>query len=675
MIHTSSAYKRIMAQKLRNRGYVSISLGVINSLAQEGATVTSDVASWSTGDIFKTKHTAKVEYAFLEEKSIPCDGSMLFMPEVDQYLDNGVCAPNVGDSIVVTLNRNHTVKGITIDFGTNYPTEFTIRAGGVDHVVTNNKPVYQNTTLVLYNISSIEIKDATMLYPNQRLRIKSMLMGVGLYFDDAVVQSVTCEGYVSPISENVSYQNNTINIYDTQHQFDVDNPESFMQFLEPLQLVEISIGVDLGNNEKEWVKMCTAYLQSWNVKKNILTLVATDKLSQLRNTFSLSNTIHTRTAYAELELILQDAGFAQDEYEIDSYLQNVILTNPIPECLHREAIQLVCNATRCIAYEDENGVMRIIANFAEVVEPDDVIVSNSATTAWADMDNITSDSFVEYVDLSSNMGKLDDSQIILPTVASAYEKHTGFVSEGLADANGEFTSNPYVEFVLPASFAYYSLTMQFGGVVPSEVVIRTYNNSVMNGEYTITELSETTTAVLENYVAFDKIRVEVTETEPNARVLIKSIRFGSTSSYYLSDELLTDYIHSTKDDRIRDVRVKVFTFENDEQDKPKQVDDSVYVTNSLALTGIDKTCENQLIGTSAQAEVLAEWLANYYKNNINYDVTFRGEPTLQAGDTIQLYNEFKNNLQAKIEKTTFTFNGAFSGKLALRRTAKLNEEE
>lgn len=677
MVHTSSVYKRIMAQKLRNRGYVSVSLGVINSLAQEGATVVSDLAPWSAGDIFKTKNTEKVEYATLEEKSIPADGSMVFMPETDQYKDNGISAVDVGDSIRVEFDNTYTLKGITIDFGQNYPTEFILQTDTDSYTLTNNSPKYENTSIILTNISFIEVQPVHMLYTNQRLRIREMLMGVGLYFDDSVIQNISCESYVSPISENVSYKSYNISIYDVMHQFDIDNPTSFMQFLESMQAIDISIGLDLGNNTIEWVKMGSVRLQSWSSKKNVLTLVATDRLSQLKNTYSLGNTIHTRTAYAELETILQDAGYERDEYDIDTYLENITLVNPVPECLHREAIQLVCNATRCVFFEDENGVLRIVANFANALAPADLTLNPVPLTEWSDYPSILSNAYNEYGDLSRHMNLADGHQLFLPENQSEYLSSTGVATAYVALPNGFLTNNALADIKFPAAFAYHAVTVNFAGVVPERINITAFN--VNNGweemnSQDFDELQEENTLILEDFGPFNAIVITIQETEANARTYITKVSFDDATDYVLSSEIMTDDIQPYINETIRSTKVKIYTFENDEQQKPREVEDSVYETTTIALTGIDRTCTNQLISNTTQAKAVADWLALYYKSNIDYNATFRGEPALQANDIITLETKFKN-IKVCVEKTSFSFNGAFSGKLELRRVNYTNEEE
>ena len=75
-----------------------------------------------------------------------------------------------------------------------------------------------------------------------------------------------------------------------------------------------------------------------------------------------------------------------------------------------------------------------------------------------------------------------------------------------------------------------------------------------------------------------------------------------------------------------------------------------------------------MISTSAQAELVAKWLANYYSKGKTYAVDYRGEPTLEANDFVKLENEYDDALVVNAEKNKLTFNGAFHGTVEARQS-------
>ena len=250
------------------------------------------------------------------------------------------------------------------------------------------------------------------------------------------------------------------------------------------------------------------------------------------------------------------------------------------------------------------------------------------------------------------------------------------VTGDIAYNDGTMEDEWLLDFIFPAHFNFHAVYMSFAGVPPHRLRISAYESDGghLVGSQEFTNIQEDNIFILENYDPFDDIFIELLETEPNARCYVTKVSFDNTSGYVLSDELLTDNTQVYIDERVRNIRVKVYTFENDEDQKPREVEDEAYETKVLALTGIDKTCENQLISNSAQAQAVADWLAQYYKTNVDYSASFRGEPSLRAGDIIRMTNPFKD-INVNVEKTIFSFNGAFSGKLELHRVGYTNEEE
>ena len=68
--------------------------------------------------------------------------------------------------------------------------------------------------------------------------------------------------------------------------------------------------------------------------------------------------------------------------------------------------------------------------------------------------------------------------------------------------------------------------------------------------------------------------------------------------------------------------------------------------------------------------MIAEWLGNYYSNNISYDVEYRGDPALDSADIIYMDSDVVNNLQVEVENHRINFNGSLKGSLALRRAMR-----
>lgn len=87
-------------------------------------------------------------------------------------------------------------------------------------------------------------------------------------------------------------------------------------------------------------------------------------------------------------------------------------------------------------------------------------------------------------------------------------------------------------------------------------------------------------------------------------------------------------------------------------------------------TGEDVEWKNKLISTSRQAEDLEEWLAEYYQAPIEYEVSYRGDPRVDANDLFFL--ELRNREQATVRcyQNELKYNGAWSGKMKARKVTE-----
>ena len=67
------------------------------------------------------------------------------------------------------------------------------------------------------------------------------------------------------------------------------------------------------------------------------------------------------------------------------------------------------------------------------------------------------------------------------------------------------------------------------------------------------------------------------------------------------------------------------------------------------------------------AALQAEWLGNYYANNIEYEISYRGEPRLDIGDIVFLESKSVENLQIQLYEHKLDFGTGLSGSIKARR--------
>ena len=670
MISVSNSWKQAMSQRLRERIYISVGIGVINQNAQGSGSVNTELAYWSKGNVFDNANNY-ISYATLEENYFKADGSMHFMPENSetmQILPNGLVTKDILQPIRIDFPQIYAIKGITLEFGNAYPTEFTIETSEKTLNYTNDSTKFV-TDDVLGDTDYILITPISMVGGRQRFRLQNILMGVGLAFTNKDTKDMSLSEFVSSISDELPNENMSYTFFDTNDNFNVDDDNSFIDFLETMQKITVSFGVTLEDKTVEWRQIATMFLKDWKSQKGIVSFNATDRLSQMEDTYNLGNKIYTRTAYDEAESIFMDAGLEPDEYFIDDYLKDITLTNPMPKATHKECLQLLANACRCMIRQDENGRIIIRANFATVLDPDDFIVETNGVAEWSKPENILVGTEVVYAELTKDFFKADGSMYFLPEDDSYLE--TSYVSEQISDINGLFEENPAITITMPAAYTYFGVNIEFDGNPPKEMIIYTYNSGILKNSVKFENLERKNT-LFNEFSDFDTMVFEFTKGYPQNRVLVNRISFGDLSDYVLTRTDMMSEPIGYKEKRVKSVRCKIFTYENDTDENPILVEDSVFVEKSINPVGETKTIQNPLISTMEHAELVAEWIGNYYANNVSYDVDYRGEPRINATDIIRMDSEKIDNLQVEVTSHNLRFNGgALSGSLELRRALRL----
>lgn len=108
--------------------------------------------------------------------------------------------------------------------------------------------------------------------------------------------------------------------------------------------------------------------------------------------------------------------------------------------------------------------------------------------------------------------------------------------------------------------------------------------------------------------------------------------------------------------------------------QPYSVTDNIYSID-IHEKGVEKDSRNKLISTNIMAKTQAEWLRDYYDDDLEYDLTYRGDPILDADDLIYLDNKFVKDNEVRIEEETINTSMGmnFTCKLRARRTSFMTD--
>ena len=685
MITVSNRYKEAMDKHIRNRSFVTVGVGVINQEAQASARLDESSESlYFSNSRLLFGNKAVNTYITLDENFIKADGSQLFPPrdtDEAQFLDSGFVCANVGQSVRIDFNYTYSIKGLTIDFSSGYPTKFRIRTA-TKTIEFDNDVAKFTTTTVLGDTNYIIIEPITMVGGQQRMRLNEILMGIGLVYTNEDVTDSSYSASVSPISEELNKIDFSVTILDPQNRYDIDDDNSFINFLETKQRVSVSYGIEMDDGSIEYVNKANLFLDSWESKKGQMTFNAVDAFAFMDDDYELGYKIYNRTAWQEAIQILDDLGLEPDEYELDECLKDVQLVNPMPKCTHKEALQLIANACRCIMFQNSDGKLVIRANFANVLTTDDLVVEANQEALWSKLNTVLTGGYAEYIEFTRNFIRADGSQLFKPTNRSYAD--AGFVSGSVSNYRGLFTENPIISLRLPTAYQYFGIEVDFGGNPPLEIMIRTYYHGEVSKIVTFNNIKEKN-YFMEDFGMFEKIEIEVTKTHPLNRVIIHHIALGDLTDFTVKRDAMFENPIGYADRKTKDVYVKIFSYENvtkkikDENGNqvetivPDEVDDEVYFMKSINLVGENQYVENPLISNEQQASLVAEWLGNYFYNNTEYDVSYRGEPRVGAGDIVYYESEVAGILQTTILTESLTFNGSLKGTFTLKKALKKEE--
>lgn len=108
-------------------------------------------------------------------------------------------------------------------------------------------------------------------------------------------------------------------------------------------------GQELDDGGVEWMPGTTVYLREWSADDEEMSFTATDRFDGMDGTYRRGRYYADGISLYGLAIdVFEDAGIDSRTYWLDNYLMDVKVYNPMPVVTHKEALQLIANAGRCI---------------------------------------------------------------------------------------------------------------------------------------------------------------------------------------------------------------------------------------------------------------------------------------------------------------------------------------
>lgn len=320
----------------------------------------------------------------------------------------------------VKFTNPHNSIGLSITFdpvANEYASEFTIIFYDASDAVMITENIKDNdkTTFILErtldNYKRIRIRTTKWSKGNRRARITEVDFGIIKEYEGDklirmnVVEEMDLVGNVV-ISNEMSFT-----IDNSDRLFNILNPQGFYNFLKQNQKVTGYLGLEVRENEFEYLTVGQYFLTDWQTDEGALTTTfrARDIFEMLLQD-QYTNSLTSTNLYALAEDVFKKAGI--NDYFIDDSL-SIISTNGFPDSIGvREALQYIAMAGRCALYQDRFGKVLLerfepltISTgyltfaggdmYAGVTSPE---VDNNYTYMLIDFDNVFAEPKVELAD-------------------------------------------------------------------------------------------------------------------------------------------------------------------------------------------------------------------------------------------------------------------------------------
>ena len=718
MLQVTSAYKEEMKKPLRGHTLMRVNIGVINQEAQGSAIVSSETTYFSNLSKPLNNYVVDALYATTEQNYSTVDGRMYFLPreKSDCVLNQGIVSKEIKGIIDFIFPVPVDLRGVTIDFGKTYPEEFTIVTDQSFKDVTGNNKSKYVCDEVFKGTTTLSIIPNKMVNGHGRLHIHEIIMGIGIYFNERNILSASKKEHISPIMEALPTIDFRLSVNNKDRAYDIENEKSTVNFLELGQKMQAFLGQEI-EDRIEWLQVGTLKLKEWSADDDKMSFTAIDFLSGLTGKYRKGKFYPQGISIYDLCLdVLTDAGVDPREFYIDEYLKAVKIKNPIPAVSHREALQLLSNAGRCLLYQDEKGKIVIRSSFVPRMTST-VAREPYFSNGTRILENLP---IKEYSLTNGNYTKVDGTTLFLPR-------------SGKADV-GYIDDNMFLSITSEAAFACFGMQLQFGRTYPSKIVIDTS----LNGK-TVEELSYTVDRedfiISHEFAPFDEMTIyEDAPSKTGGRAVLNKVSFGNVTDYELSygreltktplgtqlqsvktlELTRTEYLDSTEGEKelakvectkpgeylaefsnpsygctvqassgtvsVLDTGAYFLRFSYSGSGGEVKVNGKEYLVKTYTMekelnpTGKREKWKNPLISDTALATDVLDWVGNYLKADREYSLTYRGEPRLMANDLLYLENKYVDKLMLRVYDHTLNYNGALSGSIKARREVSFVED-
>ena len=557
MKSVSNAYKASMKAMLRNRSYVRITFGNVDTTAAtDGEWENNGAASISEFETVDYAYQYGDTYVSLELNRWALDGKSLLVPTREDVQDGFISSlmsdaeGNFTTPPVITreFSLKHIFPGLTLTFDTRqqeWPLEVTADFY-LNGAVVDTQTVSITSVQTTISTTATEVDKVTITFdrclPYRRPRLENVLYGLNVQFVNKDIVSTQQKHDVDPLSRRLPTETMQFTILDYEHKYDPDNPAGIYAYVDKNSPIEIQFGYELPDGSVEWIKPDNYVLNAKpSAQNNQATFNGTGLIGSLTGTFYKSK-LGSKSLYDMAQEVLLDAGLTLTEqgenpWEIDDALKDMFTTAALPIDTHMNCLQLIAHAACCRLYTDDDNIIHIRPFGVTVIGIYNGVWADNGHVWFSEWDTIDKGNTTEntYATFELNRWTLGgDSQIILPD-SNAGQR--GYISEAMTGADGSFANPPVFTKTFDVPHDLPVLAIRFDTVLnefPGAVQVKYYHDDT---------LLDTQTAAIDSVEVYvsSNLAIECTKIEVTMIGNLPYRRARVTKVYYRETDFTLDF--------------------------------------------------------------------------------------------------------------------------------------
>ena len=557
MKSVSNAYKASMKAMLRNRSYVRITFGNVDTTAAtDGEWESNGAASISEFETVDYAYQYGDTYVSLELNRWALDGKSLLVPTGEDVQDGFISSlmsdaeGNFTTPPVITreFSLKHIFPGLTLTFDTRqqeWPLEVTADFY-LNGAVVDTQTVSITSVQTTISTTATEVDKVTITFdrclPYRRPRLENVLYGLNVQFVNKDIVSTQQKHDVDPLSRRLPTETMQFTILDYEHKYDPDNPAGIYAYVDKNSPIEIQFGYELPDGSVEWIKPDNYVLNAKpSAQNNQATFNGTGLIGSLTGTFYKSK-LGSKSLYDMVQEVLLDAGLTLTEqgenpWEIDDALKDMFTTAALPIDTHMNCLQLIAHAACCRLYTDDDNIIHIRPFGVTVIGIYNGVWADNGHVWFSEWDTVDKGNTAEntYATFELNRWTLGgDSQIILPD-SNAGQR--GYISEAMTGADGSFANPPVFTKTFDVPHDLPVLAIRFDTVLnefPGAVQVKYYHDDT---------LLDTQTAAIDSVEVYvsSNLAIECTKIEVTMIGNLPYRRARVTKVYYRETDFTLDF--------------------------------------------------------------------------------------------------------------------------------------